>query len=120
MAKIWDDPDADVNGMIDEFFRLYFGPAGEPMKKFYLRLEEIAGDPRNYPVPYHRPNGIDWKGVAWDKLGTEERMDELHSLIAQAERLTGTDMEKHRVTMWRTALWEWMRQGQEERLARQR
>ena len=31
MAKVWDNPDVDVDGEIAEFFRMYFGPAAEPM-----------------------------------------------------------------------------------------
>lgn len=119
MAKVWDDPGTDVDKLIEEFFRLYFGAAGEPMKRFYLRLEAIAGDPANYPPPYRRANGIDWKKVAWERLGTPERMDELGALIAKAERAPTDEIQKRRVTMWRTALWDWIRQGQEHYQATQ-
>lgn len=120
MAKVWDDPDADVDRLIEEFFRLYFGPAGEPMKQFYLRLEEIAVDRANYPAPYYRRDGIDWKQAAWGTLGTAERVEELGRLMARAERLAETDVEKERVAMWRRALWDWIRQGREENLASQK
>ena len=119
MAKVWDDPEVNVDALIDEFFRLYFGPAGDPMKKFYLRLEGIACDPGNYPPPYHRRDGINWKAVAWERLGTAERMEELGALVAQAEKLVGTEAEKQRVALWRSAIWEWMRQGREQYLATQ-
>ncbi len=109
MAKVWDDPEVDVDGLIDEFFHLYFGAAGEPMKRFYLRLEEIACDPTNYPPPYHRRDGINWRANAWERLGTAKRMAELGALIAQAEELAGTETEKQRVALWRRAIWEWMR-----------
>jgi hypothetical protein len=110
----------NVNGLMDEFFRLYFGAAGDPMKQFYLRLEAIACDPANYPAPYHRSNGIDWKKVAWERLGTAERMQDLGTLIAQAEKQADTEPEKERVALWRNALWEWMRQGREQSLMTQK
>ncbi len=119
MAKVWHDPDVDVDGLIDEFFRLYFGAAAEPMKEFYLSLERTACDPANYPPPYHRSNGIDWKKVAWERLGTAERMEEFRSLIVQAEELAATETEKQRVALWRSTLWEWMRQGREQYVATQ-
>ena len=119
MAKVWDDPNVDVDALIDEFFRLYFGAAAEPMKRFYLRLEEIACNPANYPAPYHRRDGIDWKKVAWERLGTPERMEELGALIAQAQKLAVIDPEKQRVALWRKALWEWMCQGREQYTAAQ-
>ncbi len=113
IAKVWDDPELNVDALIDEFFRLYFGPAGDPMKQFYRRLEAIACDPANYPVPYHRPDGINWKKAAWEQLGTPARMEELGALMAEAEKRAATEIEKQRVALWRSALWEWMRQGQE-------
>ena len=117
LAKVWDDPALDTDALIDEFFRLYFGAAGPPMKRFYLRLEEIACDPANYPAPYLRRDGIDWKKVAWERLGTAERMDELGALMAQAGNLAQTGPEKQRVALWRAALWDWMCQGRADYLA---
>jgi hypothetical protein len=117
MAKVWDDPNLDVDALMDEFFRLYFGAAGEPMKQFYLRLEAISCDPANYPPPYTRKDGIDWKKAAWERLGTPERMEELGVLFAKAEQLAATEAEKQRVILWRNALWEWMRQGSEQAAA---
>ena len=90
------------------------------MRKFYLCLEGIACEPANYPPPYHRGDGIDWKAAAWERLGTPERMEELGTLITQAEMLAGTETEKQRVALWRNAIWEWMRQGREQHLAKQK
>ncbi|MCX6928593.1 MAG: DUF4838 domain-containing protein, partial [Verrucomicrobia bacterium] len=112
MVKVWDDPQVNVDGLIDEFFQLYFGAAGDPMKRFYLRLEQIACDKANYPAPAYTPG--DWKKVAWEFLGTAPRMDELGALILQAEKLARTDMEKKRVGLWRKAFWDWMCQGREQ------
>lgn len=117
MARVWDDPDVDVDALIDEFFRLYFGAAGEPMERFYLGLETIACDPANYPPPYLRPGGIDWKAAAWERLGTEERVEELGALMSRAEALAETPIEKRRVALWREALWEWILQGRAEHRA---
>lgn len=117
MAKVWDNPKVNVDGLIDEFFQLYFGAAGEPMKQFYLSLETIAGDPSNYPAPYHRSNGIDWKGAAWERLGTADRMEKLGGFISQAESSARTGLERERVGAWRKAIWDWMVQGREDYLA---
>ena len=111
IARIWDDPALDVDVLLDEFFTRYFGAAATPMKTFYLQVEQIACDPANYPPPLYRENGIDWKNVAWTSLGTEERMKQLGALMAEAESLAQTDMEKRRVGLWRDALWKWMVDG---------
>lgn len=119
ITRVWDDPNTSVDGLIHEFFHLYFGPAGDPMRKFYLRLEGIACDSGNYPPPYHRRDGINWKVVAWERLGTAERMEELGTLVAQAEKLAETEAEKQRVALWRNAIWDWMHQGREQYLSTQ-
>jgi hypothetical protein len=114
MAKVWDDPTLDVDAVISEFFRLYFETAAAPMQKFYSRLEQIACDPANYQAPYHKKDGVDWKRAAWESLGTEDRMEELGKLMAQAETLASSPQTKQRVALWRSALWDWMRQGREK------
>ncbi|HEX72129.1 MAG TPA: DUF4838 domain-containing protein [Candidatus Hydrogenedentes bacterium] len=111
IAKLWDDPEQDVDAMLREFFLRYFGAAAAPMEKFYRRLEEIACDPGNYTPPLYRKNGIDWRNVAWTHLGTEERMEELGALMTEAQALATTDMEKRRVALWHDALWKWMEEG---------
>ena len=102
---------ADVDAVVAEFFQRYFGPAADPMRRFYLGLEAIACDPANYPPPYLRASGIDWKKVAWEKLGTPERMRELGALIHEAEAKAGAGLERQRVELWRAALWDWMEAG---------
>ncbi len=119
IAKIWDDPTQDVDEILNEFFALYFGNASDPMKQFYLQIEQIACNPENYPPPYYKKNGIDWKNVAWTKLGTEERMKQLGELISHAQSLAQTEEEKQRVQQWHDALWVWMLKGREEYYAGQ-
>jgi hypothetical protein len=114
MAKVWDDPEVNVDGVIDEFFSLYFGAAADPMKRFYLRLEAISSDLGNYPPPIHRSDGIDWRKAAWERLGTAERMKELGKLMAQAEEQAGTQIERQRVALWRNSIWKWMLDGRAE------
>jgi hypothetical protein len=111
MTRVWDDPEVDVDRLIDEFFRLYFGPAGDPLKRFYLRLETIACDPANYPPPYHRRDGIDWRRAATERLGTAANLTELGSLMDEAGQRAIASPEKDRVALWRRAFWEWMRDG---------
>jgi hypothetical protein len=118
MARVWDDPNLNEDALMDEFFRGYFGAAGRPMQEFYRQLESIACDPANYPPPYRRSNGIDWRKAAWERLGTAERMEQLGALMTEAGRLAGTPMEQQRVASWRRALWDWMCEGRDQYLAR--
>ena len=40
MAKIWWDPDRDVDAILEEWYRLSFGKAAEPMKAYFEHWEE--------------------------------------------------------------------------------
>ncbi|MFB3789641.1 MAG: DUF4838 domain-containing protein [bacterium] len=115
IAKIWDDPDQDVDALLREFFTRYFGAAAGPMERFYRRIEEIACDPANYPPPFYKKNGIDWKNAAWTSLGTPERMEQLGALMDEAQALARTELEQKRVGLWREALWKWMQEGYAQR-----
>ena len=116
MAKVWDDPSLDTDAVMNEFFDLYFGAAAEPMRKFYARIEQTVTSKASYPTGKYWWN----QKISWRSLGTAERMDELGKLIAEAERLAATDMEKTRVKMWRQAVWKWMQDGRAQYLSRKR
>lgn len=45
-SRLWWDHTTDVKAMLEEFFRLFYGPAAEPMRRFYLALEESGGPDR--------------------------------------------------------------------------
>ena len=108
--KLADDQTLDGNGVIDEFFRLYYGPAAVPMKAFYERVEAIYANPANYPK--------DWKNhqteqAAWSFLGTAEHMAELGRFMAQAKVAvqTGNEIEKQRVALFEKGIWQYMLAG---------
>ena len=73
------EPGAERYAILGEFFTRYYGAAAEPMRRLYLRIEEIFSIPDNYPaevlqVDQHWHQDED---MAWGVLGTEERLAEL-------------------------------------------
>lgn len=114
MCRVWDDPETDVDAVIDQFFCDSFGEAADPMKRFYLRLEEIVCDRSNYPPKDRRHDLTDWRAVAWKHLGTPERLKELGNLIDEADRKTLTPPQRERLARWKASLWDWMMQGRAE------
>lgn len=95
----------DWRQVVDEFFSRYFGPAGEPLKRFYLRISEIN---REEGTPGTTPE------LSWERLGTDECMAELGALMAEAEALAQTDSEKRRVATWKEGVWDYMAEGKAE------
>ena len=57
--------------------------------------------------------------MAWSQLGTAERMARLGRWMKQAEELACTSIEKERVGLWKTGLWQWMEEGRTDYVAKQ-
>jgi hypothetical protein len=108
-----DDPNQNVDKLLDEYFSRMYGPAGEPLKKLYNRIEDIYSNPDNYPM--ERP-GHQYEILAWSFLGTKERMEELGALMADAEKAIkgGSDIQKKRFELFKLAVWDYMVQGKEK------
>ena len=120
--KLLDDPSLNIDTMLDEFFTRYYGAAGGPLKRFYLRVEDIYSNPANYPEEVRtnlRKHFHQTEELAWKYLGTEARMAELGKLMAEAEKANTSDVEKQRVALFRKAVWDYMVQGRKQYLAKQ-
>ncbi len=114
--RLMDDPSLNIDQLIDEYHRLYYGAAADPMKKMYLRIEEIYSNPKNYPEEVQTQNKHfhQTKEIAWQYLGTRARMDELGKLMAEAKALAATDAEKQRVALFEKGIWDYMLEGQKK------
>lgn len=115
--KHYDDPGMDVDFVLDEFFRLYFGKAAEPMRKFYGKIETVYNDFSLYPervkgeTHYHQDEEI-----AWRYLGTEDVMHELEQYITRAKGAELSPVERKRVESWESGIWKYMEKGKTDYL----
>jgi hypothetical protein len=84
-SRLWWDADTDVPAMLDEFFRLFFGPAEDPMRNFYLALETSGG-----PDRYWSGNEFDLPKIYPPKLRADCRgwLDEAKTLAANDETIS--------------------------------
>ncbi len=120
--KLLDDPNIDVDELLDEFFSRYYGSASEPMKKIYLLIEKIYSDPLNYPayVQKEKRHFHQTEEIAWGFLGREEVMKELGRLMEEAKGLARTEIEKKRVSLFEKGIWQYMVEGREMYLKRRK
>jgi len=121
-VKLLDDPSLDVDTLLDEFFTRYYGSAAEPMKQFYLCVEDTYCNPANYPEDIQKNLKEDFfqtEEIAWKYLGTEERMAKLGLLMDEATRLADGDVEQQRVALFRKAIWDHMAEGRQQYLVNQ-
>ncbi len=120
--KLADDPTLDGRQLIDEFFEKYYGHAGPAMRKVYEAIEDVFSDPRKYPPEIQESQSHQHQNerLAWEWLGTAERMERIGTLVADAVRAARTEIEKKRVEMFVTGIWETMQQGRRQVLERSR
>jgi hypothetical protein len=111
--KLADDPTLDGNKLIEEFFTRYYGHAAAPMKALYLRIEDLYTNPKYYPPEIQTSPGHQHQNekLAWDWLGTPERMAELAKLMDQAKALAQTPTEQERVRLWEVGIWQPLAEG---------
>lgn len=111
--KLYDDPTADIDALLTEFFTLYFGEAAEPMQAFYTLIEQTYSNPENWDQTsgFHQTETI-----SWEVLGTKQRMTKLDTLMTEAEELADAPLEKARVAQWKKGVWLYMKNGREGHL----
>jgi hypothetical protein len=91
-----DFADFDVDRALDEFFRLYYGPAAGPMREIHDLIEQTYSNPANYPPSILDPASYSsrkvgekhfhqTKEMAWKWLGTKQRIDRITALMAEAK-----------------------------------
>lgn len=120
--KLLDDPALEADDLLDEFFSRYYGPAGDPMKKLYLAIEETYGNQKNYPeIMRQHP---EWsfaqtEEIAWGYLGTEARMAQFGKLMEEAKAKAQTDIEKQRVALFEKGIWEPMLAGRQKYIVKE-
>ena len=107
--KLADNPELDGQALMDEFFERYYGAAAKPMKTLYQDMEQVYGDTSiRYP-----DEGVQTEDMAWGHLGTKKRMRDYGRLMAEAQTLAQTDLEKRRVALFDKGIWQSMLSGQQ-------
>ena len=114
-GKMLDDPELDVDALLEDYFIRYYGAAAAPMKTMYLKIEEIYSNPIHYPTrsPGESLGAHQTEAIAWECLGTPERMADLARLMEEGQRLAETDLEKRRVDAFKLMVWDYMKDGPE-------
>lgn len=112
-SKLMDDPDLDVDALLDEMFTRFYGPAGDAMNRMYRRIEEIYSKPENYPddIRTGKKHSHQTEEMAWGYLGTAERMAELGKIMAEANGAATDEVQRKRVQLFDNAIWQYMLAG---------
>ena len=109
------DPDRKPDELLDEYFRGY-GKAAAPLKEYYRTVEARYCDKSRYPKGVMHQTAA----LAWGGKGAAEFMEKLGALMAEAEAAAETPDEKRRVETWKLEYWDYMREGYETYIERQK
>ena len=97
-------PDTDVNALLDEYFTLTYGKAASAVKDFYLTIQDIVSNPKNYPAEiisnFRKTSfagGIIHTVEANHGLITAKNLKTLDNIIKKAYSLAATPQEKSNV-----------------------
>ena len=94
-GKLYWNPDADLNAMLEEYYRLFYGPAEKPMKEFYSQaircwLDGLKGASSN--------SGISATAKPADVFSVDS-LDKMLASINDAARLATASPYKERVQL---------------------
>lgn len=100
--KLLEDASLDVDAMLDEYCKLFYGPASEPMKKFFVKMEERFTNPDNWKLRGEEtdPN--------WDRICDPRILEEFRKLIEQALGLAEEEPYYSRVRLIKEAVFDVM------------
>ena len=114
-SKLMDDPELDVDQLLDELFARFYGAAGDAMGRLYRRIEQIYSDPKYYPEEIRAggKHSHQTEEMAWGYLGTAERMAELGALMAEVKSAPTNEVQRRRVELFDQAIWQYMVAGRE-------
>ena len=92
-AKLWWNPDRDVDALIDEFHTTLFGPAAEPVARYWARHEEVWLKER--PGEWFEALG---DVTAQANVFSPDDLDYLDRQLAEAHRLAeGDELIRERI-----------------------
>lgn len=96
--RLLDDDAQDVDKMLAEYCRLFYGPAEKPMKAFYTLLEQRFSNPENWKLAPDQLSA-DWESVcrASDLLQFEKHIQEAVALAIEEPYATRVRLIKEAV-----------------------
>jgi len=87
--KLLDDPQIDIDQLLDEYYRLFYGPAEKPMRRFFEKIESIFTSEKNWrSVLKQGKEHLDAK-TSWEVMCPPETLAEFGKLIKKAYRAVG-------------------------------
>ncbi len=100
MCKLLWDVDADIDALLTDYCRKFFGPAAEPMKSYFNRLEQCW---INQPLRKRDPQNFTYlrKDSAQLKVYPLSALVDCEKFLVEAASLAKKDVERKRIEVFR-------------------
>lgn len=96
--KLLQDTDLDVDELLREHCQLFYGPAGEPMNRFFLKMEERFTNPDNWKLEGEQMSSD------WERVCPKPVLNEFRTLMQEATSLAHEEPYLTRVRLMREAV----------------
>jgi hypothetical protein len=106
--KLLDTMERPVEELLDEYYRLFYGLAAEPMRKFFTQIKDTYMNEN-----YYKSGHLDDK-QSWTVYCPPERLEEFGGLIEQAkQRVRDKHPYEERVELMDNAIFQFMKTSSE-------
>jgi hypothetical protein len=96
--KYLDDADRNIDELLNEFYELFYGPAGKHIKAFVSKAETIWWDSSNYTALIRKgKEHLDEKN-SWEVMCPPKVLKEFGKIMASAHAAAKTPIQKKRVS----------------------
>ena len=97
--RLYENPELDINELVDDFFDKYFGPASKPMKELQVLLEDYTTNPKHRPLALQGGYLHDWISL-YEYFLTDEHLTGLRKLMNEAKALAPNKPYASRLQAW--------------------
>ena len=91
---LW-EPDLDIEALLDDYYAKFFGPAREPMKRYYDLSEKLYAE----KTAKHDCKGWHYYAIGFFLEFTREEAEQLVGCLEEAKTLAGDTVYGERVTL---------------------
>jgi hypothetical protein len=100
LAKLHRNPDLNVNDVINDYCRSGFGPAAEPIKRYFMRIEQLTDEVA--AIPQEQRNGA---RPDVTEPYTPQVISELRGFLDRADKAAQSDVQvRQRISFLRIGL----------------
>jgi hypothetical protein len=106
--KLLDDPSRSVDDILDEYYKVYYGPADKPMRAFFEKIESIYTNPAHFTELVAAGKQHLDQRTSWGSMCPPATLAEFGKIMEEARRLAAEEPYRTRVALMDAAIFRLM------------